>query len=287
MKVQIITDSTSDMPEGLKEELNIRVVPIYLRFGKKTYRDGIDITKEEFYQMLASSPSHPATSQPNPEDFTTVYKEYCKNTDGIVSIHISSKISGTYNSANIARKTLRSQCPIEIIDSGFNSAGLGLVVTAAAKAANNGASLNEVINEAKNAAKEVRMFGMFETMKYLARSGRINKTIAAASSILHVMPLLTFHEGEIVRAGLVRVIHRGMDKIYDFVKTNAPIKELTLVHSQILDQAKQLKHNLSEFIQEEKIGIAELGASLGVHGGPGVLLAAIRRDDTVLKGVNQ
>jgi DegV family protein with EDD domain len=279
MKIQVITDSTSDMPEGLANELGIRVVPIYLRFGDKTYRDGVDITRDEFYSMLSSSPVHPATSQPNPEDFTSVYKEHCDNAEGIVSIHISSKISGTYNSATMAKNTLKSQCPIEIIDSKFNSAGLGLVVEAAARAAKNGAKLADVVNEANKAVREVRMYGMFETMKYLARSGRVNKTIAAASRVLNVMPLLTFHDGEIVRAGLVRVISKGMDKIYDFVKNNLPIKELTIVHSQVMDKANQLKGRLSEFIQEEKIAIAELGAGLGVHGGPGVLLATIRRSE--------
>jgi DegV family protein with EDD domain len=280
MKIQVITDSTSDMPEGLADELGIRVVPIYLRFGDKTYRDGVDITKEEFYTLLGSSPVHPATSQPNPEDFTSVYKEYCDNIEGIVSIHISSKISGTCNSATMAKNTLKSQCPIEIIDSRLNSGGLGLVVTAAARAAQNGADLAEVTEEANKAVKEVRMYGMFETMKYLARSGRVNKTIAAASRFLNVMPLLTFHDGEIVRAGLVRAISKGTDKIYDFVKKNTPIKELTIVHSQVLDQANRLKGRLGEFIQEEKIAIAELGAGLGVHGGPGVLLAALRRSES-------
>jgi DegV family protein with EDD domain len=280
MKIQVITDSTSDMPEGLADELGIRVVPIYLRFGDKTYRDGVDITKEEFYTLLGSSPVHPATSQPNPEDFTSVYKEYCDNIEGIVSIHISSKISGTCNSATMAKNTLKSQCPIEIIDSRLNSGGLGLVVTAAARAAQNGANLAEVTEEANKAVKEVRMYGMFETMKYLARSGRVNKTIAAASRFLNVMPLLTFHDGEIVRAGLVRAISKGTDKIYDFVKKNTPIKELTIVHSQVLDQANRLKGRLGEFIQEEKIAIAELGAGLGVHGGPGVLLAALRRSES-------
>jgi DegV family protein with EDD domain len=279
MKIQVITDSTFDMPEGLAKELGIRIVPIYLRFGDKTYRDGVDITKDEFYSMLTSSTVHPATSQPNPEDFTSVYKEYCDSAEGIVSIHISSKISGTYNSANMARNTLKSHCPIEIIDSKFNSAGLGLVVTAAARAAKNGANLAEVVNEANKAAREVRMYGMFETMKYLARSGRVNKTIAAASRVLNVMPLLTFHEGEVVRAGLVRSVSKGMDKIYDFVKNNVPVKELIIVHSQALDRASRLKTRLAEFIHEEKISIAELGAGLGVHGGPGVLLAAIRRTE--------
>jgi DegV family protein with EDD domain len=279
MKIQVITDSTSDIPPEVAQELGIRVVPIYLRFGDKTYRDGVDIKSDEFYSKLETSPVHPATSQPNPEDFTAVYKEYCNKTGGIVSIHISSRISGTFNSATIAKKTLESQCPIEVIDSKFNSAGLGLVVIAAARVAQTGAGLSEVINEANKAVNQVGMFGMFETMKYLARSGRVNKTIAAASNILHVMPLLTFHDGEIVRAGLVRSINKGVDRIYDFVKNNTPIGELTIVHSKVAEQAGQLKKRLREFIQEEKISIAELGAGLGVHGGPGVLLAAIRRSD--------
>ncbi len=279
MTVQVITDSTSDMPEGLTTELGIRIVPIYLRFGSETYRDGVDISRDEFYSKLVSSPLHPATSQPNPEDFTSVYKEYCDNTDGIVSIHISSRISGTFNSATVAKKTLESHCPIEIIDSKLNSGGLGLVAAAAARRAKSGAGLSGVIEEANKAVDEVRMFGMFETMKYLARSGRVNKTIAAASRILSVMPLLTFHDGEIVRAGLVRTIRKGTDKIYEFVKKNIPISELVIVHSKVADQADQLKQRLSDFIQEEKIAIAELGAGLGVHGGPGVLLAAIRRSE--------
>jgi len=133
IKVQVITDSTSDMPEGMADKLGIRIVPLYLRFGDKIYRDGVDITKDGFYSMLPSTPVHPATSQPNPEDFTAVYKDYCDSLDGIVSIHISSKISGTHNSAVLAQRTLESRCPIEIIDSKFNSAGLGMVVMAAAR----------------------------------------------------------------------------------------------------------------------------------------------------------
>jgi DegV family protein with EDD domain len=280
MKVKVITDSTSDIPQKLAGELGIRVVPAYLRFGHKTYRDGVDIKGEEFYSMLASSPVHPATSQPNPEDFTAVYKEYCDTADGIVSIHISSKISGTYNSATMAKKTVESRCPIEVIDSKFNSAGLGLVVMGAARLAQAGASFQEVINEANRAVSQVGMFGIFETMKYLARSGRVNKTIAMASRFLNVMPLLTFHDGEIVRAGLVRTISKGIDRICKFVKGNIPISELIIVHSMVADQANQLKQCLTEFIGEEKISIFGLGAGLGVHGGPGVLLAAIRRSET-------
>ncbi len=276
MTVQVITDSTSDIPPELAAELNIGIVPIYVHFGDKTYRDGRDLKGDEFYSLLTTSPVHPSTSQPNPNDFATVYKEYSRKADGIVSIHISSRISGTYNSAVLACE-LVEDCPVEVIDSRFNSAGLGLVVTAAARLARKDASMTEVVREANNAIRQVNMFGMFSTMKYLVRSGRVNKTIATASDFLHVIPLLTFHDGEIVRAGLVRSIARGMDRIYNFVKSNLPVSELTIVHSAIKDQALELKNRLSEYMPEGSISIAQLGASLGVHGGPGVLLGAIRK----------
>lgn len=277
MAVQVITDSTSDISPQIARQLNIRVVPIYVRFGEQVYRDGVDISNEEFYEKLTVSPFHPATSQPNPEDFSGFYSEHLKKADGIVSIHISSKVSGLYNSALLAKDKLGTSSPIEIIDSKFNSAGLGLVVLAAARMAKAGANLARVTDESYRAIKQTRMFGMFETMKYLARSGRVNKVIAATSQILNVMPLLTFHDGEIVRAGLVRTINRGMERIIDFAKSNLPISELTIVHSMIPEQANRLKKRLSEFLSEDKISLSNLGAGLGVHGGPGVLLIALRK----------
>jgi DegV family protein with EDD domain len=275
--VQVITDSTADIPPELVKKYNIRTVPIYIRFGEKTYRDGIDLQSNEFYSMLKSSSIHPATSQPNPEDFTGVYKEYCETSSGIVSIHVSSKISGTCNSARMAQKALAGRCPIEVVDSTFNSGGLGLVVLASARLAKSGVGFKEVLQEARRTIGQVRMFGMFQTMKYLARSGRVNKTIAAASRVLNVMPLLTFHDGEIIRAGLVRTAGKGIDRIYSFVKNNFPVTEVNLVHSDALDQVYHLKKRLSEFIPDNIITISQLGAALGVHGGPGVLVAAVRR----------
>jgi DegV family protein with EDD domain len=150
---------------------------------------------------------------------------------------------------------------------------------AAARLAQSGAGLAEVANEAYHAIYQVRMYGMFETMKYLARSGRVSKTIATASRILNVMPLLTFHDGDIVRAGLVRTINKGMESIHNFVRSNIPVSELTIVHSAVEDRADRLKQRLKEYVPEERISIAELGAGLGVHGGPGVLLAALRKSE--------
>jgi len=277
MKIKIITDSTSDIPPELASALGITVVPVYVRFGDVVYRDGEELTSDEFFRKLTSLSVHPATSQPTPEDFTKVYSKYCNDVDGIVSIHISAKISGTYNSALLATKTMDTPCPIEVIDSKFNSAGLALVVMAAARLINEGASLQLIIAELHNVIGQVHMFGMFNTMKYLARSGRISKAVAAAANILDVKPLLTFSDGEIVRAGLVRTMAKGIDRIYDFVRKKVPIQELMIVHSAVPDQANELKQRIAEFIPEDRISIEKLGAALGVHGGPGVLVMALRQ----------
>jgi len=278
MEIKIITDSTADLEPKTFNTLDIGVVPIYVRFGDRIYRDGIEISKREFYQRLKTSKVHPATSQPPPEDFTRFYTEALKEAKNIVSIHISSRISGTYNSALMAQQTLEQGSRVKVIDSRFNSAGLGLVVKAAAMLAKSGASLSEIMAETYRVIDHVHMFGMFETMKYLARSGRVNKTIAAAANFLNVMPLLTFHNGEIVRTGLVRSISKGMERIYEFVKARIPVTEIAIVHSDVPDQAHELKSRLSGLVRAELISITELGAALGVHGGPGVLVLGLRTE---------
>jgi DegV family protein with EDD domain len=277
-KIHVITDSTSDIPAEIASALDIKVVPIYIRFGERVYKDGLDITKEEFFRKLAASPVQPATSQPTPEDFATFYAQYCDKTEGIISIHISPKISGTFNSASIAKKMMRSNCPIEVIDSTFNSAGAMLVVMEAARQIQAGSSFENTVIATRQVILKIHMLGIFSTMKYLARSGRVSRTLAKAASILNVMPLLTFHEGEIVRAGLVRSFNKGMDRLVDFVRNKGNVKELVIVHSAIPERAQQFVERLSEFVPREKMIITHLGAALGVHGGPGVLLVALRSD---------
>jgi len=277
MKVKVITDSTSDIPPELADALDITIIPVYVRFGDVVYRDGEEITSDEFFRKLTSSPVHPATSQPTPEDFVKVYSKYCNDVEGIVSIHISARMSGTYNSALLAVRTMETPCPIEIIDFKFNSVGLALLVMAAARLANEGASLQQIVAELQKVIGQVHMFGIFNTMKYLARSGRVSKAIAAAANIIDVKPLLTFSDGEIVRAGLVRTMAKGMERIYDFVRKKVPIQELMIVHSAMPNEANKLKQRIAEFIPEDKVSIAKLGAALGVHGGPGVLVIALRK----------
>jgi DegV family protein with EDD domain len=276
MVVKVITDSTADLSPEIVQEMDIGVVPIYVRFGNDVYRDGVDLDSDGFFRMLTMTTSRPATSQPTPADFSGIYAKHAGNSDGIISIHISSKISGTCNSALLAKAMFDSLCPIEVVDSTFNSGGLALVVLAAARLAQAGKNLPEVLKETKLAISQIEMLGMFDTMKYLARSGRVNRAIAATGNILNVKPLLTFRGGEIVRAGMVRAATRGMDHIYDFVRSKKDIRELVIVHSAAPERANELRMRLATLFLVEDILVLKMGAALGANGGPGVILVAIR-----------
>ena len=275
-RICIITDSTGDLPADIAQEYQINIVPTYVRFGEHVYRDGVDLTPGQFYEKLRDSNIIPSTSQPSPEDFFKVFSEAVNNSSGIVSIHISSKISGTYNSALVAKHLLPDTFPIEVIDSRFNSAGLALTVLTAAKSAREGKDIQTITSDTLKAISEIKMFGMFSTTKYLARSGRVNKAIAVAGSILNVKPLMTFHDGEVIRAGFVRTVPQGINRILKFIESRMPISELIIVHSKIPEQADQLKTMATKYIDSNRIIVSQLGASLGVHGGPGVLLIAVR-----------
>jgi DegV family protein with EDD domain len=276
MNVGIVTDSTCDIPENLIRDLSINVVPIYIHFGKNIYRDGIDISLDEFYKQLITSPTFPTTSQPNPADFVKIYSELLKKFDGIVSIHISSAISGTYNAALSAKREMGNSSEIEVIDSQYNSAGLGLLVLNAARLAKKKFGIHEIARETRERIKDIYMLGMFSTMQYLAKGGRVNKVVANLSGLLNVKPLLTFDDGQVVRAGFVNTVSKGVQRIYDFVGQYERVEEVIIVHSQVPQKALLLKNRLSNKVSSDKILIAQLGAGLGVHGGPGVLLAAVR-----------
>jgi DegV family protein with EDD domain len=283
MTVRIVTDSTSDLSPQAAEELGITVVPVYVRFGEKAYRDGVDISQDEFYQQLVQSPVHPFTSQPSPSDFARVYSELSKETDKVVSIHLSSKVSGTYDSALRGRELAQAKCHIEVIDSLSVSMGLGLIAMAAARLAKMGEGLHEVMNEVGQAISDTRIFGLLDTLKYLLLGGRIGKVKALLGTLLNVKPLLTMRNGELSPIGMVRTRAKGIERLLDFIKDALSIQELAIVHSTTPDEASSLRERLGSFFPQKRIHVSRLGPALGVHGGPGTLLLAFREKASDLK----
>ncbi len=224
MTVKIITDSTSDISPEQAKNLGIHVVPGYVRFGKEIYRDGIDISKPGFYQKLIDYPLHSQTSEASPKDFAEVYSRYEHEAGGIVSIHISSKISRMYDSARKGKKMVKAQCAIEIVDSHFASIGLGLIVIAAARLANAGEGIQDIVSETKRAIGQTSMFGLFDTMKYIAKGGRVTKHVMELSSIFRIKPLLTFRDGEIVAEGIARTHSGGIERLFEYVRNTPGIQ---------------------------------------------------------------
>jgi DegV family protein with EDD domain len=275
--IKVITDSTADLPEEVARELGIEVLPVYIIWDNASFRDGVDMKTDEFYRRLTASSVLPTTSQPTIADFQAAYKKWAEQCEGIVSIHISSKISGTYETALQSVKSLDLNCPIEIIDSQFNSMGLGLVAIGAARVARDEKNLKEVVEETKRAIREVHMLGVFDTLKYVIAGGRISKSVGGIISILNIKPMMTFRDGEVGRAGAARTYSKAMERIVEFVKKNMPVQDLAIVHSAAHEAAEKLRRQISGLFPEEKIIVNQLGAALGVHGGPGMLLVALRK----------
>jgi DegV family protein with EDD domain len=276
MVVKVVTDSTADLQPQLAEELGITVVPAYVRFGDKVYRDRVDISEGEFYQRLLHGPIHPSTTQPSPQDFVDVYKELAQEADGIISIHVSSKLSGTYNSALRGKEIVEKECPIEVIDSQVVTMGLGQLAIAANTIAGSGKSLHQVVEEVKQMISSIHVFGLLDTLKYLALGGRIGKVQALIGSVLSVKPMLTIKNGELVPAGRVRSRAKGIDILVDFVKNAVDIQDLAIVYNTTHDEAIALAGRMDPLFSKERIRLARLGPALGVHAGPGILLVAIR-----------
>jgi len=276
MTVKIVTDSTADLSPQVAQELGITVVPVYVRFGEKVYRDGVDISEDEFYQKLVESPIHPATSQPSPADFADVYKKLSREADEIVSIQVTSKLSGTYNSALQGRELVKTGCRIEVVDSLSVTMGLGLIAMAAARLAEAGESLPAVMGEIRQCIPRIRLLGVFDTLKYLLRSGRIGKAKALLGSVLNVKPLLTMRDGELFPVGQVRTRSKGIERLFDLVKNALNIQELAIVHSTTPDEAGSLKERIASIFDRGRVHVARLGPALGVYGGPGTLILALR-----------
>ena len=277
MAIKIVTDSTADLSPELIKELGITVVPLYVCFGKDVYRDREEINEDDFYQRLLQDPTHPTTTQPTPQDFAEVYRQLSSEADGIISIHISEKLSGTCNSALQGKKLMENGCPIEVIDSKTTSMALGLLVIAAADIAKTEKSLPQVVEAVKQIVSSIELLVLFDTLKYLAKGGRIGKAKSLLGSVLSVRPILTIKDGEFMPVGQVRSRSKGIERLVDFVKDTSDIEDLAVVHSTTPDEAKSLAKRIGLVLHPKQVRIARLGPVLGVHGGPGVLVIALRR----------
>jgi len=276
MTVKVVTDSACDIPAPLAQELGIAVVPIYVVFGDKAYRDRVDIDDDEFYDKLIHGSVHPTTSVPSPKDFADVYNSLAHETDEIISIHLTAKESGTHNSALLARELVDKKCRVEVVDSQSISMSCGLLTIAAAKEALAGASLEQVADFVHRTIPRMHLMILVDTLKYVIRGGRLNKAQGLVGTVLRIRPLLTMRDGELVPAGVARTKARATERLYDFAKGFSKVKEVAVPYTTAHDEAKRLAERIKEAFPEAHMYLARVGASLGTHAGPGAMGVAIR-----------
>ncbi|MFH1646121.1 MAG: DegV family protein [Chloroflexota bacterium] len=271
MTVKIVTDTLSDITEDLAGELGLTVVPLYVRFGEDIYRDRVDITTEEFYRRLVAESTLPSTTQPTPNDFLEVYQKLAKETDEILVIVVSSKLSGTYQSATQAKQIMSGKCRIEIIDSLSVAMGQGLIAISVAEAVKKGANLEKAADLARQAVSRSHLIAYFDTLKYLAKGGRIGKASGLLGSMLSVKPILTIKEGEMSPLTRVRSMSAGLDYMYSVIAGYGKLEGMAVEHSTTPDDADALVERLGALFPKENIRRSIISPVVGTYAGPKAL----------------
>ncbi len=270
-RIALVTDSTCDLPAELIKEHDIHVVPLNVIFGDKNYRDGVTIEANQFFEMLANGPIHPRTSQPAPGDFAVVYKQLKDEYDQIISIHLSSLLSGTYQSALMARD-LFADADITVIDSLSASLGLGWVVLLAARAIAAGKSKQEVIAVAKRASAEQHVFLTVESLEWLHKNGRIGKADALLGGLLSIRPVLHIEAGIVApygkqRGKMEKVLQSMVESMTELVSVEQPVY-VAVGHATSPEMAKYVAELLQDTYTVKELVIGSVGPVIGVNTGP-------------------
>lgn len=278
MPVKIVTDSVADIPSEVVAELGISVIPVLVRFGEETYRDGIDITTDQFYEKLVESKVMPTTSVPSLDIFARTYAKLAEETDEILAIMLSSELSGIYNAALQSAELVESECRIEVIDSRCAVMAQGFVVIKAARAARDGASLDEILEIVRRDLPRTEIRAAFDTLEYLKRGGRIGRAAALMGSVLRVNPLVTLKDGVVEPAGRARSRAKAIDLLYDFAAGYSYIEEMAVEGAACPEDVDNLVERLGAIFPEERIYRSRTTPVIGTHTGPGLILVAVLGD---------
>jgi DegV family protein with EDD domain len=282
-KIKIITDSTCAMPEALLADYpEIGVIPLYVHFGQTSYREGVDLKPEQFYPLLRSANDLPTSSQPSPGDFLAFYNPLLEKGYSIVSVHISSELSGTVSSAEQARQMANGR--VEVVDSMQTGMGLGLVALEGARAVRAGCTLEQVVARIKDVREGIYNIFVVDTLEYLRRGGRISGTQALVGSILQVKPILGFRGGKIESIEKIPTKKRAQARMIQIIRQVREEHPQATLHLSIHEadnraEGVALLAQMKEELRAEEGFLASLGAVLATHTGPGTLGITIFQEE--------
>ena len=269
----IVVDSTADFPEAPSLYPNFRVVPLYVRFGDESFRDYEEMTPDRFYERLAQAPELPTTSQPTPGDFLAVYEELLPSYERILSLHISSTLSGTFASAQTAAGMAGDK--VRVIDSRTASASLAMMALGVQRRLERGTTDDEVDAFVERYRREHSLLFTVNTLEYLAKGGRIGRAAALAGNLLNVKPILTIRDGEVVPLKKVRGNHKAFAEFRELfvaTSTDSPDLKVGIAHAAAPDRLAVLRELVEHERPNAQIEImTTLGAVVGTHAGPGTV----------------
>lgn len=276
--IHIVTDSTCEAPAAVLAHPQVTVIPLTVIFGHEELRDGVEITREQFWARLPTSEKLPTTSQASPAQFEAPFRKITDAGDEVVAVVISARLSQTYNSALIARDSLEGR-PIDIVDSRSTSVGLGLMVQEAAALAEAGASRAAIVARMEQMREVVRITFVLETLEYLEKGGRIGKAQAFVGTLLKFKPLLGIVNGEVVPLTRVRSRAKALDAMQQLLLAQVAERgqqvRLGVTHAQAVAEAQQVGEKLAAQFGAPSPFLADLGPVLGVHVGPGTIGVAV------------
>ncbi len=283
-KVGIITDSLACLTRELVEEYEIGVVPLNIHFEGKVYKDWVDITPSQSYELFLKNPDSWGSSAPSPADFLKAFREASQQTKNILCVTISAKLSATYDAAQVAKEQAEAELPgtaIEVLDSQTTTAAEGFVALAAARAAAEGKNLAEVIKAAKEMRDKVSFFAFLDTVRHVYRSGRIPKIASQAGSILHIKPILTVSSGLVHFAGVVRSKKSGVERLLKVMRDKVGLRpvHVAVMHAYAQDEGERLKERVSSEFNCTELWLTEFSPVMGYACGTGTLGIAFYPED--------
>jgi DegV family protein with EDD domain len=274
VKIGFVTDSTADVPADLARQNGIEIVPALVNIDGRSYSDGIEISRETFYDRLPGLNPPPTTASPSVGSFQERYEKILRaGADFVVSIHPPNDLSGIFNAARLAAEAFDPQ--VKVLDSGQVSLGLGFQVIQAAEAAAHGAILEEVIELVDSVRQRVRVAALLDTIEYIHRSGRVSWAMAKIGGILHLQPLVELRFGIVHRLGQARTRLQGIEHLMDALNSWGPLERLAVLHTNAESAARQLLDEVKSKVATQPL-LVNVTTVIGTHVGPnGLGFAAV------------
>ncbi len=262
----VVTDSTADLPDEWRKRYDIEVVPLKVLFGEETFRDGVDMSNEQFFARLATSTKLPTTSAPSPGEFAQVYQRLAKDHDGCISIHIGAQLSATAESARVGARSVEG-FRVEVVDSETVTMPMAFLCKVAAEAA----SLDQATASVKQLIPGCRVLALLDTMRYIEMGGRVSRAQAMIGTLLDVKPMLLVKDREIKAVDRVRTRSRAIPRMIEFFESDAPVEYVGVMHAEAAQDAGRIAAGLRERHPGLEIPIGQIGCVLGTHTGPKAL----------------